>query len=504
METLTWPILWNYPEGSTFLPVLQVTTSSTWSPAVSLDAQSPFPTELTVNSSDAIRVPPIATLDEFVQWSDRVDPDYVRIESQLRAGKIARRSGASHVVRCGDENAFALTRPGKLEISGSTHFGNEIKRPNEDAFAIVFSQSGMRYHLVADGVGGSLWGDLAARIYVQTLATRLKLAGAVEDATALAAINLRRELGEAILQSTHPDNLPQTALLVSEYWTDPVDRLPHVHFYHSGDARAVVYAKRSSGRFQEIFRTRDHSLVQEIREASSIIITDHLPIDTAARDEMRQALCRIESFSQIMLSDLHSGDPRIAAIENGMKRLHQHLRPHVRLITLHPVHDHAFITELAKLGLLILDDEQQRCHVLANRITATAGIDGTGHGPTKKGLELSRGVPLHSGSVVIEATDGLWDNLTPADVADIISKCTSAHEMRVALFQEVRKRMLDAENILSRLREARRESRQLRTQPLIHAAAIAQLDAEIAGLLEKKKQIAAKLDNITIVVTLIP
>jgi len=166
---------------------------------------------------------------------------------------------ATHVgnVRTRNEDHYAITRRTRVQQVLATNVPLDADLPDDEAYVFV----------VADGVGGEGFGDLASQLAVRTgwdaasrAASWLMQADGIDDREIQQrAVEVAREIQQAFLAHSHEN--PQMAGMATT-WTSAYVNGWDAIIAHVGDSRAYHW---HAGQLVQI--TRDHTLAEELRKS---------------------------------------------------------------------------------------------------------------------------------------------------------------------------------------------------------------------------------------------
>lgn len=403
------------------------------------------------------------------------------------------------LIRLGSEASLAFTLSDGTQVAGVTHIGSG-QQDNEDAMAVAFAADGRRFHVIADGRGGSEDGWLAAHCYVGKVAAELSKGKTLDEAIATAAAFLKRRIAACGYgDKVPPDALPATTLLVTEF--KPSVRGPGTaRSCVVGDPRALYFERTTRhGRLREIARTLDQSQAQDLRAASAVLVTTSRPRGQTATRALRDAYQDVQQYALAGLAAYvkHGGarahyESLLVALA-GCRRFHGG-------VTLHPVQDRGLIAALRAAGILVLTDQDQKRHPRANRITWQAGANGIAFNGKIGIPNRTDTVRLKTGMFIVEGCDAL-SMFTPEEIAAIIQDCRTATQARDKLLATALQRMAARQAVIARIATLKREIHRLTA---LNDPDDQALTAERVGLIARHDADDARLDNITILVTLVP
>ena len=201
----------------------------------------------------------------------------------------------------------------RLKVGAATSVGR-VRPINEDAFS---SDAGHGLFVVCDGMGGAAAGEVASRLAVQTIATRV-VADQVRENTERGFQPRTAHLGRAVEAANRvileratgdPDHSGMGTTVVGAWLADHVVSVAHV-----GDSRA--YISNHDG-FESV--TRDHSLVEAQVQAG--LIDREQSLKSEHQNILLRALGR-EPDVQVELSEIAivPGD-RLLLCTDGLTRM---------------------------------------------------------------------------------------------------------------------------------------------------------------------------------------
>ena len=207
-----------------------------------------------------------------------------------------------------------------MKLTGQTHIGL-VRQNNQDALDFGAVGDDLHYAVVCDGMGGANGGNIASRIAVDVLVSRIKENlqegrphGAVEHLleSAMAAANI----GVYDKAQSDPSLSGMGTTVVAAVISGP-----HAYISHVGDSR--LYHLRD-GELRAV--TRDHSVVQEMIESGQI--TEEEARSHPRRNYITRALGVSENeageFDEL---ELQTGD-RLLLCTDGLTNTvsHEHMR----------------------------------------------------------------------------------------------------------------------------------------------------------------------------------
>ena len=151
-----------------------------------------------------------------------------------------------------------------MKVYGQTHIGL-VRETNQDALEYGTLSNGAQYAVVCDGMGGANGGNIASKIAVEVIGSRIR--DGYQDSTAYASAEHLLTSAMATANAGVYDRAQKEDALIGMGTTVVAvivrDRTAYIS--HVGDSRLYLYR---DGTLSTV--TRDHSVVQELIESGQI------------------------------------------------------------------------------------------------------------------------------------------------------------------------------------------------------------------------------------------
>lgn len=151
-----------------------------------------------------------------------------------------------------------------MNIIGQTHIGL-VRENNQDALEYGTLGTTAQYAVVCDGMGGANGGNIASKIAVEVIGSRIRdgyteemASGSVERLLESAMATANSGVYERSLQQSELTGMGTTVVAV-------IATADTAYISHVGDSRLYLYRNK-----QLLQITRDHSVVQELIESGQI------------------------------------------------------------------------------------------------------------------------------------------------------------------------------------------------------------------------------------------
>lgn len=195
-----------------------------------------------------------------------------------------------------------------MNVYGQTHIGL-VRENNQDALEYGILNDRAQYAVVCDGMGGANGGNIASKIAVEVIGSRIRDGYRENPASPehlLTSAMVTANVGVYDLAQKEPELTGMGTTVVAVITCDHTAYISHV-----GDSRLYLYR---DGNLSQI--TRDHSVVQELIESGQI--TESEARSHPRRNYITRAIGVVsEEYGEYDELELHSGD-RLLLCTDGL------------------------------------------------------------------------------------------------------------------------------------------------------------------------------------------
>ena len=197
-----------------------------------------------------------------------------------------------------------------MKVYGQTHIGL-VRETNQDALEYGTMSNGAQYAVVCDGMGGANGGNIASKIAVEVIGSRIR-DGYQDNASYTSAEHLLTSAMATANAGVYDRSQREEALVGMGTTVVAVIVRDHTAYIsHVGDSRLYLYR---DGNLSQI--TRDHSVVQELIESGQI--TEEEARSHPRKNYITRAIgVTSEEYGEYDELDLQSGD-RLMLCTDGL------------------------------------------------------------------------------------------------------------------------------------------------------------------------------------------